>query len=149
VALPSKTAEKGAGDSYVAKHYPKQVEAHRSRVSHTQAALIVHMDADPKNTVEARMNGLNQTLLSLGMPPRGTQERIANLIPKRNIETWIHFYLEGPPIDETTGYSKYKGSESECWPAAESFSDDAASNTRPPGAPPSLEVGLSEFQRVL
>lgn len=148
VALPSETDE-GAGDKYVANHYPEQAEAHRSRAAHMQAALIVHMDADPANSVAARMNRLDQALSTAGMVSRGAQERIAYLIPKRNIETWIHFYLDGPPIDENTEYAKYSGRESDCGPAAESFSNDAASSTVPPGAPPSLEVGLSEFRRVL
>ncbi len=148
VALPSEV-EEGAGDHYVARHYPTQAEAHRSRASHTRAALIVHMDVDPRNSVAARMNRLEQALSTAGMPARGAEERIAYLLPKRNIETWIHFYLDGPPIDEVTEYAKYTGHESDCWPAAEAFSDGAASNTEPPDAPPSLGMGLSEFQRVL
>lgn len=146
--LPSEVKE-GAGDDYVARHYPKEAEAHRSRASHTQAALIVHMDVDPRNSVAARMTRLEQALSTAGMPARGAEERIAYLIPKRNIETWIHFYLDGPPIDEVTEYAKYTGRESDCWPAAEAFSDGAASTTVPAAAPPSLEVGLSEFRRIL
>jgi hypothetical protein len=107
------------------------------------------MDADPGNSVAARVNRLTQALVTAGMPLRGEEERIAYLIPKRNIETWIHFYLDGPPIDEIAEYAKYSGHESDCAPAAESFSDDAARNTVPPGAPLSLEAGLSEFRRVL
>ncbi len=147
VALPS--ADKGAGDAYVVKHYPEQARAHRSQAARSQAALIVHTDADPANTVVARIGRLDAALVAAGMPPRGPEERISYLVPKRNIETWIHFYLDGPPIDESTEYSKYRGHESDCWPAANAFSDNAASNTVPTGAPPSLTVGLSEFQRVL
>lgn len=147
VALPA--SDEGAGDAYVATHYPKQAEAHRSRAAHTLASLIVHIDADPANSVSARMTRLDQALAAAHMPPRASQERIAYLVPKRNIETWLHFYLDGPPIDETTEYAKYRSRESDCWPAAEAFSDDAASNTVPPHAPPSLIAGLSEFRRIL
>lgn len=112
VDLPA--ADEGAGDAYVAKHYPEQARAHRNQAARTHAALIVHMDADPANSVAARMNRLDQALVSAGMHPRGTQERISYLAPKRNIETWIHFYLDGPPIDESTEYAKYGGRESDC-----------------------------------
>ena len=90
VALPS-TTENGAGDAYVVRHYPEEARAHRSQAAHTQAALIVHMDADPSNDVTQRMNRLEQALSTIGMPRRAAQERIAYLIPKRNIETWIHW----------------------------------------------------------
>lgn len=147
VDLPS--SDKGAGDAYVAMHYPDEARAHRSQAARTLAALVVHMDADPANTVAARMSRLDQALAAAGMPPRGAAERISYLVPKRNIETWIHFYLDGPPVDETTEYAKYGGRESDCWPAADAFSDHAGRNTPPVGSPPSLTVGLAEFRRVL
>jgi hypothetical protein len=147
VALPS--ADKGAGDAYVVKHYPQEAQAHRSQVARSKAALVVHLDADPANTVAARMSRLDAALVAAGMSPRGPGERISYLVPKRNIETWIHFYLDGPPIDESTEYPKYGGRESDCGPAAETFADHAVSNTVPLGAPPSLVTGLSEFRRVI
>ncbi|HEX8698282.1 MAG TPA: hypothetical protein VF815_05565 [Myxococcaceae bacterium] len=70
-------------------------------------------------------------------------------MPKRNMETWIHFYLDRVQVDEETEYAKYPEDESACWPAAEQFSDEAAQNRIREGAPPSLVLGLAEFRRVL
>jgi hypothetical protein len=145
VALPS---GKGAGSQYVIAQYPRQVEAYRSRAPHMKAALVVHVDADPQHTVADRHRQLNEALQNAGQPPRGEKEHVAHLVPKRNIETWIHFYLDGPPVDEETEYTKYP-QESACWPAAEKFSDGAAQKVTPVDAPPSLVQGLQEFQRVL
>jgi 4-hydroxyphenylpyruvate dioxygenase-like putative hemolysin len=113
------------------------------------AALIVHVDADPQNTVADRHTQLGAALQQAGQLPRGATEHISHIVPKRNIETWIYFYLNGPPVDEATEYAKYPGNESACWPAAEKFSDDAVQNVMPLGAPASLVQGLQEFKRAL
>jgi hypothetical protein len=113
------------------------------------AALVVHIDVDPDYTVADRHHQLADELVKASQPPRQPEERIAHLIPKRNMETWIHFYLDGPSVDEEEEYDKYPKNESACWPAADQFSDDAAQKNVPQGAPPSLVQGLAEFWRVL
>jgi hypothetical protein len=138
---------KGSGAQYVLTQYPRQVEAHRSQAARMASALVVHVDADPQYTVADRHQQLSENLIGAGLPPRGAREEIAHLVPKRNIETWIHFYLDGPPIDEMTEYAKYP-EESACWPAAEKFSEDAAQGAPQQDRPPSLVQGLQEFQRV-
>lgn len=146
VDLPSGS---GSGEQYVRKQYPGEVEAHRSQVTRMAAALVVHLDADPGYTVADRHNQLAEALAEAQQPPRQPEERIAHLVPKRNIETWISFYLNGPLVDEETEYAKYPKNESACWPAAEQFSDQAAQKSSPAGGPPSLIQGLAEFRRVL
>ncbi len=146
VDLPSGT---GSGEQYVRKQYPGEVEAHRSQVAHMAAALVVHIDADPSHTVADRHRQLSEALTEVGQPPPKPEERITHLVPKRNMETWIHFYLDGPPVDEEVEYAKYPNNESACWPAAERFSDDAVQKRDPEGAPASLVQGLAEFRRVL
>ncbi|RKH69267.1 hypothetical protein D7X55_07955 [Corallococcus sp. AB049A] len=113
------------------------------------AALIIHVDADPANSVQYRWQQLDAALKEQRQAPVTDNERIARLVPKRNIETWIRFYLNGPPVDEVQAYPKYTGTESACWPAAEAFAQDAAGNVQPPQAPGSLLLGLDEFRRVL
>lgn len=140
---------KGAASQYVIEKYPKYVEAHRSQAAHMAVSLVVHIDSDPQYTVADRHTQLSDALKQAAQHPRNAQERIAHLVPKRNIETWIQFYLQGPPVDEVTEYPKYPKNESACWPAAERFSDDAAQGGTPLDAPPSLLQGLQEFQRVL
>ncbi|RKH47218.1 hypothetical protein [Corallococcus sicarius] len=146
--LPSST-EGGAGEQYVRKHTPAQVKAHRSLQARVRTALIIHIDADPANSVQDRRQQLDAALKEQGQSPVTASERIARLVPKRNIETWIHFYLDGPPVDEAQAYAKYTGNERACAPAAESFAQDAAGNVQPPQAPGSLLLGLDEFRRVL
>jgi hypothetical protein len=145
VDLPSGS---GAGEQYVRKQYPGEVEAHRSQVTHMAAALVVHIDADPGYTVAERHRQLAEALAEGGLAPRQPEERIGHLVPKRNMETWIHFYLDRAQVDEETEYAKYPSNESACWPAAERFSDEAAQRRAPEGAPPSLVQGLAEFWRV-
>ncbi|MCY1031318.1 hypothetical protein OV207_07615 [Corallococcus sp. BB11-1] len=147
-ALPSSN-EGGAGEQYVRKHTPTQVKKHRTLTARFLTSLIIHLDADPANSVQDRRQQLDDGLRAQAQEPIGLDERIARLIPKRNIETWIHFYLDGPPVDEVQAYPRYSGNESACWPAAEMFADDAARNTPVPQAPPSLSEGLAEFRKVL
>jgi len=139
----------GAGDQYVLRQYPGEVRAHRSSAARMQAALLVHIDVPPNMSVAQRQVQFDQVLANNGQSPRAAQERIAHLVPKREIETWIRFYLDGPPVDETVSYPKYEGHESDCHPAADAFADDAANARVPPGAPASLTPGLAEFARVL
>ena len=73
---------------------------------------------------------------------------MAILVPKRAIETWIHFLLDGPPVDEETRYEKY-AYPSDAWPAADSFATHVRARTAPAGAPPSLPPGLDEARRIL
>ena len=49
-ALPSG----GAADKYVLDNYAKEVVAARRRLAKADTALIVHIDADPENTVAER-----------------------------------------------------------------------------------------------
>jgi hypothetical protein len=88
VDLPS---GRGAGEQYVRQQYPGEVEAHRSQAAHMAAALVVHLDADPGHTVADRHRQLGDALAEAEQSPRQPQERIAHLVPKRNIETWVHF----------------------------------------------------------
>lgn len=139
---------KGSGEQFVRESYAKQVEASRARNARRRAALVVHTDADAR-TVVNRAASLATALAQASQPPRGPDEAIALLIPRRNIETWIHFYLSGPPIDEENAYPKFEGREAECWPAAEAFAANVRDRIVPPAAPPSLPVALNETRRVL
>ncbi|RYZ39852.1 MAG: hypothetical protein EOO71_18445 [Myxococcaceae bacterium] len=139
----------GAGEQYVREKTPEQVQSHRAHVTFQRTALIIHLDADPANSVQDRRQQLDDALRAQQQPPIGADERIARLIPKRNIETWIHSYLDGSPVDEVQAYPKYSGNESACWPAAEAFADDAQRSSPVLQAPPSLNEGLAEFRRIL
>ena len=46
-------------------------------------------------------------------------------MPRRAIETWIHFFMSGPPVDEPTSYPHLQGHEADAEPAAVAFARHA------------------------
>jgi hypothetical protein len=106
--LRAKVCPKGkmSGEQFVRDSYASEVRAHRSRSSYQNIALVVMTDADVKSA-QKKYRELDETLVAAGELIRKTNERIAVFLPKRNIETWIHF-LMGEPVDETGVYSKLK-----------------------------------------
>lgn len=136
----------GAADAWVLEQVPGQVRAHRARAARTRTVLL-HIDAD-KNSVAQRKQAVDQRLVDSGQAARGAGEPIALLVPKRNIETWIHFFLSGPPVDERIAYPRFRGEESRAHPAAEAFAAAVRGGAPPAGAPPSLLDGILEASRV-
>ena len=82
------------------------------------------------------------------MDKRQSNERIGIFVPKRNIETWIH-YLMGVEVDEERDkpYPKLK-KQGDCKPQVIQFAQDC---NQPPEqkAPPSLKTACTELQRIL
>ncbi|HMY21628.1 MAG TPA: hypothetical protein PKA58_35140 [Polyangium sp.] len=138
---------KGSGEQYVRERYADEVRSHRSRVARMKTVLIVHTDAD-SGTVQERYDSLDERLEAAGLSRRGAREAIAVLIPKRNTETWIHFF-DGLSVDEETAYPKLTGRESDAQRAAETFAVYGKNGTTPEHASPSLIRGLQEMRRVL
>lgn len=153
--LPSDSVG-GAGEQYVRERYVDQVRAVRDENRRGPTALIVHIDADPRQTVEKRRAQLAESLRAANEKPLQPSERIAELVPKRNIETWIHALDETlsagleRPLDEERAYPKL-AYPSDCAVAAESFAEHARNGTTPDVADsiPSLAVGIAEFRRAL
>jgi hypothetical protein len=137
---------RGCGEQHVRESYPDELTRHRSRAARTRTVLAVHVDAD-RLTVQQRHATLDQELQKQGVAPRAPGETVAVLVPKREIETWIHFFLDSVPVNEQTSYPKYDH-ESDTWPAAEVFAKHVREGTTPAGAPPSLPVGLAEARRL-
>jgi hypothetical protein len=105
---------RGAADRWVRDVYPDEVAAYRRATM--AVGLITAIDAD-EHTVPFRYRQLNGELNANGMRPRGADEHICLLVPKRNIETWIYALL-GEPVNEQDAYSKLEN-ESECQPAVD------------------------------
>jgi hypothetical protein len=152
--LPS-TAVRGAGDDYVRKRYPRELQAWRAQRAAAATGLVVHIDADPGNTVAQRHAQLADAARQAKIAPRGPDDAIAELVPKRNVETWIYALdptLAPRPaqLDEHTEYRKLKDREHLAGAAATHFADHARAGTSPPeaAAVPSLTDGLSEFRRL-
>jgi hypothetical protein len=147
--VPYPADGRGSGEQHVRERYPSELAQHRRRAARTRAVLAVHTDAD-RFTVAARFAALADELREKGVPQRAAEEPVAILVPKWNIETWIHFFLDGPPVDEDkSDYAKYTGHEADAAPSAEQFAAHARARTVPHQAPPSLEIGLEEARRVV
>lgn len=139
------TCRKGAGEQFVRESYPVEVKAFRSR-NYLSGMLVVLIDADTK-TVEERLRQLDDALTVDAQKIRQQNEAIAIFIPKRNIETWIH-YLQGETVDEQTEYSKFLKNESACKPCVENLVNQCYQGIDE-NAPPSLQAACRELQRLL
>lgn len=95
-------AGKGSAEQWVREQYASEVSACQRRQAET--SLIVVIDADTY-TVEQRMRQLDQVLQKAGIHLQSSSDRIARLIPKRNLETWI-LCLNNVPVNEDEDYSK-------------------------------------------
>jgi hypothetical protein len=121
----------------------KAYRQHRNRVS---IGLVVLIDADT-GTLQERLNQLDRTLSGDSQQNRQADEAIAIFIPKRNIETWIH-YLQGEAVDEETEYSKIEKNEATCKPYVENLAEQCRSQNLPDDAPASLQAACGELQRL-
>lgn len=146
----------GGGHAHVAARYPVEVKAWRKQNARAATALVVHIDADPTHTVAERHAQLAAALKDAGVELRGSDEPIAELVPKRNIETWIYALdasIEPRPegaLNEVDKYPKFKNYESTCASAANAFADHARDRTEPPTirTVPSLRDGFAELGRL-
>ena len=108
----------GAGEAYVRSKYATELAEYRKR-NPTYWRLIAHIDAD-NGSVREHETELAAVAIATGQLPRQTGEGIVHLIPKRNIETWIHILL-GNTADEDTDYKSLYRNRTEnsyCQPAA-------------------------------
>lgn len=92
----------GSAESWVRERFAIEVKAYRSR--HAETKLIVLLDADTE-TVQKRIHQLDLALEQAEVPAIQDKEKIARLIPKRNIETWI-LCLNDVSVDETADYKR-------------------------------------------
>jgi hypothetical protein len=136
-----------AGDAkqFVRRNHVVEVQAMRAR-PHLRAGVISMLDAD-NASVEDRKVELDQALQREMFEPRQAAERIAVLVPRRNIETWIHA-LMGKAVDETTVYPRLRGAESSCQPAVDQFVRRCPEGMRPDDLP-SLRDGCAELTAFL
>ncbi len=135
----------GSGERYVRKRYPPEVQAYRSRCRHLNIALAVLIDAD-MNDVEERLRQLTSELTEKSLAERQSDERIAIFVPRRNIETWIH-YLRGETVNEVEVYPKLER-ESICKPLVAELAKNRH-DPLPDSAPDSLKIACDELSRIL
>ncbi len=140
---------RGSAEGWVRKEFPKEIEAYRRRQASAQTGLIVMIDADA-HSVQERLNQLDQALTESAQQAVREQERIARLVPKRNVETWILCLNNEPALDENTNYTR----ERRNWhaliaPAAETLCQWTQSpDDLPTQCLSSLRIGVQELRRL-
>lgn len=139
-------AGRGAGEQWVRMRYPLAAEIQRSKANRSRASLIVIIDADTMST-EERKQQLDDALDAAGQARRRGPERIAVVVPRRNIESWVQFALHGE-IDETTDF-KPRHRDANVWGAADVAVVLHRSRSEETAVPPSLAVACQELRRVV
>ncbi|MCK6520276.1 hypothetical protein L6R49_02440 [Myxococcota bacterium] len=159
IELPVAATTTGAcGSQYVVARYARELPAFRANAARMSTKLLVHIDADDR-TVLQRQRELAQACADAGLPPRGPNEAIALLIPKRNLETWIasldpsqHDAQRGAdptqPLEERV--FRHLTEESGCSGAVEALARHLRSRAPAPLIPdlPSLDEAVVELRRV-
>ena len=140
-------AGRGAGEQWVRESYPEWAGAQRRRANHTGTSLIVVIDADTLS-VDQRRQQLDEGLRNAGLAMRSSEERIAFVIPRRNIETWVHF-AQTRAIDETTDFKLRYRDAKLCREAANVVLDACRSSTDQSSIPPSLAAACLELRRLV
>jgi hypothetical protein len=140
---------KGSAEQFVRIHYPAEVQAQRQKASYSPvgSSLVVAVDADIL-TVDLRKQMLDQQLETSLQQKRQLGEKIALLIPKRNIETWI-YHLRGQTVDEETAYPKSSKEEGNCKADVEKLAMADPQNPLVVHAPLSLQIAITELQRIV
>ncbi|MBD1942643.1 hypothetical protein H6F50_09790 [Coleofasciculus sp. FACHB-712] len=136
-----------SGEQYVRSQYSAEVKAYRQNKNRVSIGLVVLIDADT-DTSQERLNQLANGLREASQENRQSDEAIAIFVPKRNIETWIH-YLQGEPVNEEDTYSKFLKNEASCKPYVENLADQCRSQNLPEDAPDSLQTACGELERLL
>jgi len=145
IRIEQSPAGRGDAGHWVTQQHPIEVRALRSK-PHLSLALITMLDADTRS-VDDRKRELDDALAASGQDRRRPSERIAVLVPRRNIETWIH-RLEGNAVNESDSYPRHRGAESRCREAVGEFVRRCPAHMADDD-PPSLRDGCEELTRLL
>jgi len=135
----------GDAKHFVCMKHVEEVRAVRAK-RHLKAGVISILDAD-NATVAQRKAELDSALQKERQQPRQATERIGVLVPRRNIETWIHALL-GEAVDEVTSYRHFRGDESSCYGAVQEFVRRCPDGMRSDDLP-SLQDGCKELTSFL
>ncbi|MGB7280707.1 MAG: hypothetical protein WBE13_00490 [Candidatus Acidiferrum sp.] len=139
---------RGSAEQWVRNRFTQEVREYRRRHARAHTGLIVMLDAD-MFSVQERLNQLDQALEDSGDEPIDKDERVARLIPKRNVETWI-LCLEQTEVDEETDYTGTRSDWNELIPTASKTLCAWARLQHGPATHcvPSLSAGIQELIRL-
>jgi hypothetical protein len=139
---------RGSGEQFVREQYAAEVRAIRARLTRTKACLIVMIDADI-GSVNDRRRQFERALRDADELLRSPTEPILNLIPKRNVETWI-LCLNLQQVNEIDDYRHDTRIEAQSIKRAAGtlFSWTRPNANIPELCAPSLRECLAEFSRI-
>lgn len=151
VHFKKSASAKGSAEHFVRANIADEVRSCRRRIrAGPSTMLIVVMDADSQSTQHER-SMLRDELSRVNLQWPKSDEPIAILIPKRNLETWIRALL-GNAADEETDYSKRPFTApppKDIQTAAEKLFDNMrASPELPPAWPQSLRDSIPEWRKI-
>jgi hypothetical protein len=132
----------GSAEQWVRQEFPNELHIYRRRKQRAASALIAMTDADTKG-VRDRILEFETECKIRDIPFRTRDESVGIAIPKRNIETWIH-YLNGETVNEDTAYSKLDR-ERGCKPAVDKLIEWCSSTGLASDAPSSLIAACDEY----
>ncbi|MBF0497669.1 MAG: hypothetical protein HQK58_14015 [Deltaproteobacteria bacterium] len=135
----------GSAEQWVRQKFPIELRVYRQRRQRAASALITIIDADV-SSVHDRITEFEDECNSKGIPFRERDEAVAIVVPKRNIETWIH-YLNGEEVNEEYNYPKLD-KERNCQPAVNHLVELCKSTGIEPDAPPSLAAACTEYRII-
>lgn len=147
VRIERSPSARGSAEKWVRLRYAKEVNVYRRRQA--QTALIVVIDADV-SALQDRLRQLDEVLGEGGVERIDpAKERIARLIPKRNVETWI-LCLNGNEVNEEIDYKHTRNDWAELIPnAAKTLCEWARQNgDLPVHCTDSLAHGVQELRRI-
>jgi len=136
----------GCGAQYVIEHYAAEVQAHRSK-NYLSIALVVFLDDDTQ-TLQRRLDELNEQLIKNQQLPRQDNEKIALFIPARNIQTWFHYLAGNQNIEEKKDYKCNYLRGSYPTKSAQKLYNEICPVGLPSNAPSSLQHACKELQRL-
>ena len=143
-------AGRGSAEQWVRNRFAVEVSAYRHRRDgkKAQTELIVMTDADTLS-VDERITQSGEALREAEVEPVGANEAIAQLIPKRNVETWI-LCLHGENVEELRDY---KGTRDDWNELISEASATLHQWTRPKAAAPghcidSLARAITQLRRL-
>ena len=138
----------GSAEQWVRSTYSDEVKAHRIRCAGATAALIVMIDADA-HSVQGRLAHLGQVLAESGIRPIDNNEQVVQLVPKRNVETWI-LCLNEQAVDEAIDYKGRRDDWNKMIPQASVtlFQWTRPNTVLPNHCIDSLRRGVSELNRL-
>ena len=108
----------GSGEAFVRRELPNEIKILHA-TNYIKKVLIVCTDADVLKADE-RIRKLENEVKAQRVKWNSDSELVVLWVPKREIETWIHF-LRGEQVDEKTSY-RHSGRPVSCKKEAELFS---------------------------